>query len=440
MALNQTTLECTLVIALTTLSGSVAASGFALDEQGVSGLGNAYAGSSAAATDESTVFYNPAGMSRLSGSQFTIGLHGIQASSTFSDGGSSGAAVQTQEGNGGDTGQLSVVPNVYMVAELDDKFKLGLGINSLFGAQKNYEPTWMGRFQAEKSGIQTLNFNPSIFYQISDMASVGAGLSYQSITGELSSTVNYSALAASAGGVPLLTAVGGAGQEGVSTVNGSDSSYGYNLGTLINFGSQTRIGLAYHSQMKHTLGGGGAFSNVPSALAGVSKVANGDVSLELALPETFSSSMVYELNPQFDLLADVTWTGWSVFKKLDVVRSNGTTLSSTPENWRNTWRGSVGATQRYGEQWTARLGVAYDQTPVSDTYRNARVPDQDRTWFALGGQYKLAKDSAVDFGYAHLFMNGAAINQNKNASGAGTLLETYSNHANIYSLQYGHKF
>jgi len=440
MALNKSTLECTLVIALTTLSGSVVAAGFALNEQGVSGLGNAYAGSAATASDATTVFYNPAGMSRLSGSQLTVGLHGIQPSSSFSDGGSSAAALQAQGGNGGDTGQLVAIPNVYVVAELDDKFKLGLGINSPFGAQKTYEPTWMGRFQAEKSSIKTLNVNPSISYQISDMLSVGAGLSYQSITGELSSAVNYSALAATAGGVPLLTAVGGAGQEGVSTVNGSDSSYGYNLGTLISVGSQTRIGLAYRSQMKHTLGGAVSFSNVPGALAGVSKVANGDVSVNLTLPETFSSSMVYQFNPQLDLLADVTWTGWSVFRSLDVMRSNGTTLSSTPENWRNTWRGSVGATQRYGEQWTARLGVAYDQTPVSDTYRNARIPDQDRTWFALGGQYKLAKDSALDFGYAHLFMNGAAINQNKSATGAGTLLGTYSNHANIYSLQYGHKF
>ena len=41
------------------------ASGFALNEQGVSGLGNAYAGMAALAEDATTVWWNPAGMSRL---------------------------------------------------------------------------------------------------------------------------------------------------------------------------------------------------------------------------------------------------------------------------------------------------------------------------------------------------------------------------------------
>jgi len=170
----------------------------------------------------------------------------------------------------------------------------------------------------------------------------------------------------------------------------------------------------------------------------VSRVANGDVTLDITLPDTFSGSVVHQLNPQLDLLADVTWTGWSTFQSLDVIRSNGTTLTSIPENWRNTWRTSLGATHRYNDLWTARLGVAYDQTPVSDTYRTARIPDQDRTWFALGGQYKFAKNSAMDFGYAHLFMNSASISQN--ISAAGSLQGNYSNAVNIYSLQYGHSF
>lgn len=48
-------------------AGSALASGFALKEQGISGLGNAYAGAAAIAEDASTIFYNPAGMARLRG-------------------------------------------------------------------------------------------------------------------------------------------------------------------------------------------------------------------------------------------------------------------------------------------------------------------------------------------------------------------------------------
>ena len=44
-------------------------------------------------------------------------------------------------------------------------------------------------------------------------------------------------------------------------------------------------------------------------------------------------------------------------------------LSTTPENFRNTWRVSAGANYRYSDNWTLRGGVAFDQSPVNDTDR-----------------------------------------------------------------------
>lgn len=46
-------------------SGSASAAGFQLLEQNASGIGNAYAGSAAVAENASTIFYNPAGMTKL---------------------------------------------------------------------------------------------------------------------------------------------------------------------------------------------------------------------------------------------------------------------------------------------------------------------------------------------------------------------------------------
>ena len=45
------------------------ASGFQLREQSSEGLGNAFAGATAKAYNLSTIFYNPAGMTRLEGNQ-----------------------------------------------------------------------------------------------------------------------------------------------------------------------------------------------------------------------------------------------------------------------------------------------------------------------------------------------------------------------------------
>jgi long-chain fatty acid transport protein len=418
-------------------------------------MGNAYAGGSAIAEDATTVYFNPAGMSRLSGTQYTMSVQGIQPSTKFSDGGTTAAPFQTAGGNGGDAGGMTPVPNVAFVTEINKQIKFGLEINSPFGLQTNYDPNWIGRFQAIKSSLQTVNVNPAVSYQINDSVSVGAGVSYQHITGELSSGVNYAAAISSGtyigalqlGALPAAAAAAGeaagtaaTGQQGVSTVKGNSDSYGYNLGALFNFGAETRVGLAYRSQVKQSLSGTVDLTNVPSALAASSKFANGNIKLDVTLPDSFSTSVVHQVNSKFDVMADVTWTGWSVFQSLNVVRSDGSTLSSTPENWKDTWRVSAGTTYRYNENWTSRFGVAYDQSPVSDAYRTARIPDQDRTWLALGGQYKPTKSSSLDFGYAHLFVKNTSINNNQSASGAGTLVGTYSSSIDIISMQFGQTF
>lgn len=418
--------------ALLLMSGNAMASGFALIEQSGSGLGNAYAGGAASAEDASTIFYNPAGMSRLKGRQLVVGGSIISPSTKFSDAGASPAALQTNNnGNGGDAGSSALVPNAYFSMQVDPKTHIGLGINSPFGLQTEYGSNWVGRFQAMKSSIRTVNLNPSISYDLNEQVSLGAGINYQHITGELTSAVNYSAAAGGALGPNL---------EGVSTVSGSDSAWGYNLGALYNLDPKTRLGVAYRSRIKYTLNGPVGFSNVPGAMASSPQLANGGVALPITMPDTLSMSGFHQLNDKWDVMADATWTGWSVLQQLQITRSSGATLQSVQENWKNTWRVAAGANYHYNDRWMARTGIALDQPPVSDAYRTARIPDSNRTWLSVGGQYKVSPASTVDVGYAHLFMNNASINQNQMASGAGNLAGSYDSSADILSAQYTYGF
>ena len=52
-----------------TFAGSASAAGFQLQNQTGSGNGNAFAGAAAAAEDAGTIFFNPAGMTKLDGLQ-----------------------------------------------------------------------------------------------------------------------------------------------------------------------------------------------------------------------------------------------------------------------------------------------------------------------------------------------------------------------------------
>lgn len=388
------------VVAASTLLGmvgSVAASGFALIEQNGSGLGNAYAGGAAVAEDASTIFYNPAGMSRLSGRQFVVSGSMIKPSAKFTS--SAGTP------DGGDAGSWAMVPNAYIAMEVNPKWRVGLGINSPFGLQTKYDSAWVGKTQGIKSKIETINVNPSVSYQANEDISIGLGINYQHIKGELTSN-------------PAATSI--------STLSGTDAAWGYNLGTLTNLSSQTRVGFAYRSAIKYNLSGQLDFT---APLTGFST----PVTLAIAMPESFSASLFHQLDAKWDLMTDATWTGWGTFNELRVVRPNGTSAQVVPENWRDTWRISGGSNFHYNDHWVARMGIAYDQTPVSDTYRTVRIPDGNRAWLSVGGQYKPGKNRALDFGYAHLFVGNASIEQPP-VSGS------YKNMVDILNVQYTQGF
>lgn len=386
------------------------AAGFALIEQNASGLGNAYAGQAAAATDASTIFFNPAGMTYLPDRQVVAAGHLIKPQAEFS--GTVTPAIGG--GNGGDAGGLVLVPNAYFAFRLTPDVHLGVGLNAPFGLKTEYDITWKGRTQAVKSEVKTVNLNPSIAWKASESLSLGAGVSLQYAEATLSNSANGA---------------------GLATVKGDDYGWGYNLGALWQLSGATRIGLAYRSEVEHTLKGDVVFS--------VATFLNGGVSAATTLPDSASLSLFHKLSPKWDLLADVTWTGWSDFKELRIVRNGGVDLALTPENWSDSYRYSVGANYHLNDRMTLRGGLALDETPVSDAFRTARIPDENRTWIAFGAQYRLSDRTVLDFGYAHLFVKDARINKTEdshlppqpNPPTPVTLSGTYKASVDILSAQ-----
>jgi long-chain fatty acid transport protein len=110
--MNRLSLRTLPALMLVAFSGAASAAAFQLWEQNASGLGTAYAGSAAVADNASTIFYNPAGMSALSGYQVSVGVTGVGPSYEFRNDGSSGATMGS--GNGGNAGGWHAVPNLYL--------------------------------------------------------------------------------------------------------------------------------------------------------------------------------------------------------------------------------------------------------------------------------------------------------------------------------------
>jgi len=423
-------------------SGSAGAAGFQLLEQNGSGIGNAFAGSAAVAEDASTIFFNPAGMTRLSGQrQVSVGLDLVNVGFEFSDEGSSlPALTSTGTGEGGDAGDLAYIPNAYFSTKVTDKLAVGIGIGAPFGLKTEYDDDFIGRFLAINSDIKTININPSVAYQVNEKLSVGFGLNYQKIEAELSNAVNFSGLLAQAnvGVFP--------GLEGVGIVKADDFSWGWNVGVLFQPSETTRVGISYRSKIKHELSGDVRFQRPDSGSAALNGAMaagapNGPVEAEVELPDTLVISAMQQLSPQWTMLGDISWTGWSSLESLDIVRTGGSLLSSETLEWRDTWRIALGAKYRYSDKVGLKFGLAYDQSPVETQHRLARLPDANRIWLSIGSQYQVTPGMVVDVGYAHLFIHDPKIEANgDNVAANGNLVGSYEAAVDILGVQLTYNF
>jgi len=442
--MKRNAITAAVVSALGLLAASEAhAAAFALYEQGVSGLGNAYAGAAAVAEDATTVWWNPAGMARLgAGKHFAIGGVLISPSTKFSNGSSQTAAFSNpaSTGTGGDAGKDAIVPSMFYVMDLNPRMHFGVGISVPFGLKTEYDSDWIGRFQGIMSKVETLNINPSLSYKLSETASIGGGISYQRGKIDLKSGVNYSAIVSGALGPNL---------EGQNTTSVDGDAWGFNIGGLFNVAPATRVGIHYRSSLDYKLDGNTSFSNVPAAFAGIPAAAagtsNGNVKLDVKTPDNLSFSVAHKLNDQWDLLGDLTWWHWSRIKQLPVVRTsgpaNGTTLSALTFNFDDTWRASIGANYKLNGPWTLKLGAAYDQTPVPNAEsRTVRLPDSDRYWLSVGAAYQVSRDGKLDFGYTLVSAKNADINNDQTATGGGIVNGSYKAHVHVLGVQYQHTF
>lgn len=438
------------------------ASGFALLEQSAARLGNAFSGTTVVAEDASAMFYNPASLAQLERAQWVLVGSGVKIRSEFENRGSQAALGQPLGTEGGDAGGWNGVPSAYFAMPLNERLAFGFGFNVPFGLNLEYPDDWIGRFQALNSEIQTFNFNPAFAWQVNDVLTIGVGINYQKMQAELTNAVNYtSVIAAGAIGMgmspadvmaliaanPTLQAL-----QGRAIVRGDDSTWGFNFGATFTMTPDTRLGVSYRSRSDYEVEGFARFEPATTAHALGSTViaivsapggalATTPAAVDLELPDIATASLSHRIGERWELLVDVAWTGWSSVQQLRIERPDGSEVSTTPELWDDIWRYALGASYRMSDTWTLRVGVAFDETPVPDRTRTARLPDAERTWVALGARYDTGAAFVFDFGYAHLFSDDVPLNQDQGEPAAfGRLNGEQASSVDIVGLQATYRF
>lgn len=404
--------------------GSASASFFQVAEQCPSGLGNAFAGGAAVAEDACTVWYNPAGMTRLSGKQLVIGAHRIDPSLQYTDRGSRNFLGQLLTGgDGGDAGDSALVPNLYYTHELGPNLFFGLGLNAPFGLTTDYEDDWIGRYHADRSELEVINLNPSLAFKVGPTLSLGIGANYQTIDATLTQAIDFggTCLAAELGGLfPPGTCGGAFGlapqqNDGRGKVEADDDAFGWNAGVLWEPNPNFRLGAAYRSGVSFTLTGDFTVTTPgpgAAAFATAAGIVDSGASADVDMPDSLSISGHWQVNPKLALMADWTQTGWSEIPELRIEFASGLADSVSTFDLEDTDRYAIGATITPGGAWSFRLGFATDETPTPNAeVRSARLPDEDRTWYTAGVGWDPPGAFSLALSYAKVEIDEAEIDK-----------------------------
>ncbi|WP_413674156.1 OmpP1/FadL family transporter [Massilia cellulosiltytica] len=464
----------TLLVALALgASLDATASGYRFGSQSVSAQGTAEA-NGAEAADASTIFANPAGLSRLEGRQIVGGVTAVVPHSTFQD---AGSTRFTKTSTGGVKSQDDYAPSVvaaptlYYSQKIDSQWTAGVGVFVPYGTKLDYDDNWSGRYSLTNIKLESININPSVAFRLSEQHSFGFGISVEHMKASLRQGVDVPGSIAAAqaagsgaalvrqiaslGGNPAALATAGDAHAGV---DGKDWGYGFNVGYLYSPTPDTRFGIAYRSSIKHELKGGAVwdFSTVTSdtvvnkVLQGASHHVNSAARVDVSTPETLSLNAFHQFDAKWAGMADVTWTRNSRMQDINIqfVGTNEGDLVIR-QQWKNTVRVALGANYALNDAVTLRGGIAHDDAPVrGDTLRHAALPDADRLQLSFGANWKLTPASSLDLAYSWLHFNDASGNYTNNCNpvmtgctGNGeTTRGTWKTRMQLLGLAYNYKF
>jgi long-chain fatty acid transport protein len=441
--------------------GQAAASGFQLRESSVANTGRAGAGSAVFTGDPSVVSANPAAMSGFDSKAFRVDATMIDLSATFTGGGyaaypltanpAAAPALTLKGGNGGNPGNPTLVPNMSFVMPLSGSFEnvsLGASVGAPFGLKTEYDNDWVGRYNALTSDVKVIDFTLAASVKVGDNFSFGGGVFFERAEATLSKAIDFgSALCLQVNPALCLNPASPLphpqGADGGINIHGSDNGFGFIFGMQFKPTDKFSIGYAHRSQVGHELKGTVDFT-VPAnvaAIMGASAAAynDGPGGAKLVLPSTDTVSLRYDLTDRFRLLGDYQRTGWSTLRQVDVRRSNGVSLGAEAFNWKDTNFYSLGGEFDVGSNITLRAGVAKDESPTHDETRTPRLPDNNRTNYAVGLTWRVSQAFRVDAAFERITIDSPKI-VNQVSSSASILNGSFSGYANIFGVAAQYNF
>ncbi len=403
-----------LITVLFLISTHLFASGFQINEHGARGM--AMAGAyTAVALDGSAMFYNPAGLSQLSGTQFVLGTTLISPSATFR-----GVTPDIDEYQM--ESALFTPINIYITHQLSDKWALGIGVNNQYGLGTTWDENWIGRYLAIDTEVQTFYFSGGASYKFSEEFSLGVTASY--VHGSVSILKKN----------PLSPFEGDAKID----LSGTAGSFAYSVGLLYKPSETLSLGLDFRSGTNLTFTGDAAV-DAPAQFEGL--IPFGSVEAPLSLPYNATIGIGLQTNEKLTLSADFQYIGWSSYDKMEItfidyLEDGKPYVSTSIRDYKDSWIARLGAEYSLSQAFDLRGGILYDRNPVKDEWVEPSLPDADRWGLNIGFGYKFTPNLVLDFAYMFLRFDERTIENSQvdYTGGAAGFNGVYNSSAHLLGI------
>jgi long-chain fatty acid transport protein len=378
------------------------AGGFFLYEIGTPDVGLASAGYASRAQDASTVFTNPAGMTRLDHSQFLIGIQPYYGYQVFS--------TNNHTTRTGSDGGNALVPlpsgSFFYVYSLTPKLKLGIGDVTYFGGAIEYNLNWVGRYHLQGATILGNSILPSVAYRINRWLSVGAG--FNVMIGYLKEKVAINNL------LPRLP-------DGQLRINGWwTAGLGGDIGVLVEPTQYTRFGIQYLTPVSLDFSGTPFFRGLGPGLSALARrrgILGATVDINMTVPQSLLFSAFHQLNDKVAVMADAGWQNWSAFGNPEIgINSNNPKSVTSNLRYQDTFHFALGTQYHPSLPWTLSAGFAFDNSMVSATSRSVSAPVGNAWRIGAGAQYALTETLVLGFAYELMWQGNLGLYQNIQAA------------------------
>lgn len=434
-------------------SNHAIAGGTAFDATSISGMANASAGQAAEAGDASVLFANPAALTRFKRAELTQGAAivtiGTDYTSTQNNDGASSGAPQGSRGqvfsreDGYDAAALA--PHLFIAIPVNEKLVMGFSASASHGLVLHYDENFPGRNQGRDIDFKVTRLNLGFGYKLLPTLSLGMNGSYERYFQSIKLKLNYreAVEALSPGSSALLD---GAAALNLAPPIPPETNAGLRMfgwafnaqfGALWEPSETTRLGLSYRPKTEFTGNrgkfklddspeqaafreflNGGLVGLVGGPLGIDGPQAAGDLSpeqrikQEISLPDELRFSVFHHATPKLDLMATYTRQDFSVTTLRFERESNGRLLENIPQNFVAAESYRIGMNYKLYKRLTVKAGYAEENSVIDDETRITILPDSDRRYFSIGGQFDYSRDTSIHFAYQYLDTDPAPVGNN----------------------------